>query len=86
MTDFPLWTSESRTSNSRSIALFGIIGALIMQIYKSHAGTVKHTQMDHLQSYLKLRALAESDVGCSYEPFLQKEREISAESMKMFLH
>ena len=65
------------TYGAGSAALYGVIGALIMIIYKSHAHTFQYTQVDHLHSYLKLQAFVESDVVCSHEPFMQnKVREI----------
>ena len=51
---------------------YGIIGALIMLIYKTRA--LKYAQVDDLHSYLKF---VESDTVSSYELFVQKKaREI----------
>ena len=50
-----------------SVDLYGIIGALTMVIYKSHACALTYAQVYHLHSFLKLRAFVESDMGCLYE-------------------
>ncbi len=51
------------------VALYGIIGALIMLICNSHeqlrTGGIHHVYVGHLHSYLKLGAFAESDVAHS---------------------
>ena len=43
------------TYGAVSAAAYGIIGALIMLIYESHARALKYAQMGHLHSFLKLQ-------------------------------
>ena len=58
------------TYRAGSTAIYGIIGALTMLIYKSHARALKYAQADHLYGFLKLRSFVESDMACSYETFI----------------
>ncbi len=71
------------TYEARRVALYGIIGALIMLIYSCHERALSYAQVAFIMftqviySYLKSGAFAESDVAHSYEPTVWKKlREI----------